>query len=293
MKTFILEWNPEISSYRIEDFENDLHYIEYGEFNWSVWDWRSARSGDNFYMIRCSGERNGIVMKGFFTSDPYEADDWSGKGREVHYMDFRPVVMVHPETGRMLGVEALEAAMPDFLWNGGHSGRELPEGYVGILNGMWDEYLAAGPVGVNGDSSAVNDTPAAGIDDAVSAAAEYLFDRKDGLGNPLVLHSLAVGLRGKTDDDMVCGFLHSVMQEGGVTAGELRERGFSERIVDALMVLRPEEDESVYDFVRRVAASGDSLALSVIRRDIPDWMSRIPKEQQPEYMEACRYLGSL
>ena len=275
----------------MEDFENDLHYIEYGEFNWSVWDWRSARSGDNFYMVRCSGERNGIVMKGFFTSDPYEADDWSGRGREVHYMDFRPLVMVHPETGRMLGVEALEAAMPDFQWNGGHSGRELPQEYADLLDTMWDEYMAAGPVGDNGNSSALNDTPAAGIDDAVSAAAEFLYDRRDGLGNPLVLHSLAVGLSGRDDDDMMCGFLHPVMQEGGVTAGELRERGFSERIVDSLMILMRTGDESVSDFVRRVAATGDSLAISVIGRDITDWMSRIPENQRTEYMEASGYLG--
>ena len=47
-----MEWKPSISSYRMEDFNNDLAYIEYGEFNWSVHDWKQARSGDNFYMIK-------------------------------------------------------------------------------------------------------------------------------------------------------------------------------------------------------------------------------------------------
>ena len=31
MKTFILKWRPLISSYKMEQFEEEMHYIEYGE----------------------------------------------------------------------------------------------------------------------------------------------------------------------------------------------------------------------------------------------------------------------
>lgn len=81
MKTFILKWRPLISSYKMEQFEEEMHYIEYGEFNWSVHEWEKARSGDNFYMVKVGEGRTGIVMKGFFTSAPYEAADWSDKNR--------------------------------------------------------------------------------------------------------------------------------------------------------------------------------------------------------------------
>ena len=73
MKTFILEWRPEISSYKMKDFITDLEYLEYGEFNWSVWDWEKARSGDSCFMVKCGESGTGIVMKGFFTSDPYSS----------------------------------------------------------------------------------------------------------------------------------------------------------------------------------------------------------------------------
>ena len=45
MKTFILKWRQLISSYKMEQFEEDMHYLEYGEFNWSLHEWEKARSG--------------------------------------------------------------------------------------------------------------------------------------------------------------------------------------------------------------------------------------------------------
>ena len=38
MKTFILEWNPAVSDYKDEDFRKDIGFLEYGYFNWSVWE---------------------------------------------------------------------------------------------------------------------------------------------------------------------------------------------------------------------------------------------------------------
>ena len=36
MKVFVLQWNPEISSYRMEDFTADLKNFDGEWFNWSV-----------------------------------------------------------------------------------------------------------------------------------------------------------------------------------------------------------------------------------------------------------------
>ena len=144
MKVFVLQWNPEISSYRMEDFTADLAYFEGESFNWSVWDWKEAHEGDMFFLIKCGGEGpNGIVMQGHFTSEPYVDEDWSGKGRVVHYMDMEPEYMIHPERCDILTTEALEEAMPEFQWKGGHSGREVPFMYVLELETMWTKYLEA------------------------------------------------------------------------------------------------------------------------------------------------------
>ena len=39
------------------------------------------------------------------------------------------------------------------------------------------------------------------------------------------------------DEEMICGFLHDVLEDSEFSAGELREDGFSEHIVDTLILL--------------------------------------------------------
>ena len=38
-KVFILEWRPAISSYKLEDFTDELEHFDNAWFNWSIWDW--------------------------------------------------------------------------------------------------------------------------------------------------------------------------------------------------------------------------------------------------------------
>ena len=56
-------------------------------YNWSVWEYEKAKCGDRFYMVRVGEGNTGVVMSGVFDSHPYEAADWSGKGRRTFYMD--------------------------------------------------------------------------------------------------------------------------------------------------------------------------------------------------------------
>lgn len=269
MKTFILEWRPSISSYKMEDFCEELHVLGYGEFNWSVYDWKSARSGDNFYMIKCGEGCTGVVMKGYFISEPYLASDWSGQQREVHYMDMRPLVMVNPDKCPVITTAQLEEAMPQFQWNGGHSGRELGAEYTRILDRMWEEYLASLPESIWSSDAAGRHCPEeAGIDDAVNLASRAHMDAVDLDGQPVILHPLAVGLAGKTSDEKVCGFLHDVLEDSEFTAGELREEGFPERIIDTLMLLCHDEQTPYMEYVKRIADSGDRVAIAVKLADL-------------------------
>lgn len=300
MKTFILEWRPSISSYKMEDFENDMNFLEYGEFNWSVWDWESARSGDNFYLIKCGEGRTGIVMKGFFTSSPYEADDWSGKQRKVHYMDLRPTFMVHPQTPfGLLSCEELSSVMPEFQWDGGHSGRLLPQEYTAILDRMWDEYTdnLQGSQENDGRLFTRNDLPVAGIDEAVSLASRAHSDAIDLDGRPVILHPLAVGLAGKNDSEMICGFLHDVMEDTHWDAGSIREEGFSEEVIDTLLLLTHDKDTPYLDYIRRIVDSGNATALAVKMNDLRHNLERDRagghEKQVRKHSEALALIESL
>lgn len=144
-KTVILMWNPSISSYTMERFEEDLKSLASGwgpdDFNWSVWDYENASEDDKFFMVKVGPGTNGIVMSGTFSSNPYKGEDWAGKGREVCYMEMLVVEMIHPDRCPILTSDRLAAEIPDFVWDGGHSGRLLNEKQADKLNQLWNEYL--------------------------------------------------------------------------------------------------------------------------------------------------------
>ena len=291
MKTFILEWRPSISSYKMEDFEQDFHFLEYGEFNWSVWDWENARNGDNFYMVKCGEGRTGIVMKGFFTSDPYEADDWSGKNRQVHYMDFRPTFMIHPNHPKgILTTQELEKVIPEFEWNGGHSGRELPEKFAAKLDALWNEYVGRFcREEANGESLEFNFIPEATVDDAIKQAAYTLYDKKDIFGNQMILHSLKVGLAGSSDEEKICGFLYHILEvdTDAVSVGYLREEGFSEKTIDSLLLLSNPSGDDEEEHIRNIVESGDKTAIAVKRNDLIIRLEEANAAKNKQVLDAC------
>lgn len=142
MKTFILFWNPAISSYKLDDFQRELEEIsDYcNNMNWSVWEYDKAHAGDRFFMVRCGNGKTGICMSGYFTSEPYKAEDWSGRGRVTYYMDLEPDVMIHPDHLPILTTSELVSAIPSFDWKGGHSGRLLDEKSAEKLEKLWKSF---------------------------------------------------------------------------------------------------------------------------------------------------------
>lgn len=140
MNTVILFWNPEISSFKYEDFTNSVKNINTETFNWSVWEHEKAKKGDSFFLVKCGeGNNNGICMSGHFISDPYLGANWNGKGGEIYYMDMKIDVAINPLYFPLFSTEQLQQLFPDFDWTGGHSGRILPQFYS--LHSIWLRFL--------------------------------------------------------------------------------------------------------------------------------------------------------
>ena len=140
MNTIILFWNPKISSYTMERLREDLDYRQHVS-NWSVWEHDKAHKGDRFFMVRCGEGKTGICMSGRFRSEPYLDEDWSGKGREVYYMDLMADTVIDPDLLPILSIEVLSKKIPSFNWNGGHSGRVLPVEDAEKLENLWVDFL--------------------------------------------------------------------------------------------------------------------------------------------------------
>ena len=149
LHTFILMWNPAISSITIHNHIDSIAHIDDWEFNWSVYEWEKTKLGDRFYLVRVGEGNTGIVMSGIFTSEPYTERDWNRirKTKEIHYMDMQPNFIVNPETMPIITTAQLQEAIPDFEWRKGHSGtlltdvqaRKLEELFAGYLHTVEDK----------------------------------------------------------------------------------------------------------------------------------------------------------
>ena len=230
MKTFVLEWDPAVSDYSVGDFQRDFPNIEYGDFEWGLDGCQGIRSGDNFILLKTGDGAKGIVMRGFFLSAPFTS-------REGFRASLRPQLMIHPDHPKgLLTTGELSEAVPDYPWEGGTSGRELPEEHVRTVDRLWDGYLRRfGKADYDCILLSRNDRPEAGLDEAVTVAAGALYDRKDPEGNPLILDSIVSCAAATSDEGRICAILKSVLTVPDWSAGALRESGFHERIIDRLV----------------------------------------------------------
>ena len=106
------------------------------------------------------------------------------------------------------------------------------------------------------------------VEETLRIALEAHEGQKDLDGKPVVLHPIAVGLMGCNDAETKTGFLHDVVEDSELTLDELRGRGVDEDVLAALQLLTHARTEDYFDYVRRIAASGNTTAIHVKINDL-------------------------
>ena len=131
------------------------------------------------------------------------------------------------------------------------------------------------------------------------ALASALFEGKyDQGGKPYILHCLYVMYKlGPDDEDlMIIGVLHDVVEDTHITIQDLREMGFSERVLAALELLTHRAGVPYMDYIKTLATNEDCK--KVKRADL-DHNSRILRmkglrkkdfERLEKYFTAYEYL---
>ena len=131
MNTFILRWNPAISSYKINshlDIVSHVRKMQFpNNFNWSVREWENLKKGDTFILLQVGTDADGIAMIGRFISSPYEEESWRGDGSKVHYADMEIFDAFDLSEQKEFRTAEFEKDFPKIKWHGGHSGEELDE----------------------------------------------------------------------------------------------------------------------------------------------------------------------
>ncbi len=130
-RLFILRWNPDISSFMEERFEEGVKLLnrkgsESLGFNWSIWEHEAVRPGDWWVLCRVGNGVEGIVGAGRFASAAYQAASWRGDGKTIWYADMEILWFQDPGRSGALRAADLEKDFPEVDWHGGHAGVAVP-----------------------------------------------------------------------------------------------------------------------------------------------------------------------
>lgn len=139
-KTYLLCWNPDVDDFKVEHYTNALKQFPDGFcYNWELTEWEDAEEFDYFYMVRVGKGNTGIVFRGMFTSEPFEAED--EKTRKVaHYVDIDCYDAVLPNETPNIPMKVLQKELPDINWD------KLPKGVLldlekeDALDRLWEKY---------------------------------------------------------------------------------------------------------------------------------------------------------
>ena len=136
------------------------------------------------------------------------------------------------------------------------------------------------------------------LETALKIAVEAHHGQKDKYGAPYILHPLRVMARLNSDPEKIVAVLHDVVEDTDWTLDQLRKKGFSAEIVEAIDCVTKREGEAYEEFVKRSASN--SLARRVKLADLEDNMdvrrletvTTKDMERLNRYLRAWRYLAS-
>ena len=120
------------------------------------------------------------------------------------------------------------------------------------------------------------------VDDAVQEAVRYHRGEVDLNGGPYVLHALSVGLRGKTNDERIVGFLCDLVGvRKDYLLSNLALTGVTRVQLTALKLLVHQKGVKFDDYIQAIANSGNALAIAVKINDLEDMIVRAEQGNHP------------
>lgn len=105
---------------------------------------------------------------------------------------------------------------------------------------------------------------------AMLIAAQAHLNQKDRGRKAYILHPIRVAMRLRTDDEelMCIAILHDAVEDSELTFEDLRDYGFSDRVVNALQLLTHEKGVPYFEYIENMQNNRD--ALRVKREDLRD-----------------------
>ena len=126
MNTFILRWNPNISSYKMETHLQVVGHAKRMDFpqsfDWSVFEWQKVKDGDMVILLQVGTDSDGIAMIGKIMGKPQADESWRKDGSKAHYVYIEIFDAYITTEFKELLAENFENEFDKIKWHKGHSG---------------------------------------------------------------------------------------------------------------------------------------------------------------------------
>ena len=118
------------------------------------------------------------------------------------------------------------------------------------------------------------------VEEALQIALDAHTGQKDLDGKPVILHPIAVGIMGSDDAEIKAGFLHDVVEDSELTIDDLRRKGVDGEVLAALELLTHDKETDYFEYVYRIAHSGNYTAIHTKINDLKHNLDRGRKSYQ-------------
>jgi (p)ppGpp synthase/HD superfamily hydrolase len=114
------------------------------------------------------------------------------------------------------------------------------------------------------------------LERAIEIAAHAHTGQVDKAGEPYILHPLRVMLGVSTPDEQIVAVLHDIIEDTGITSGDLGAEGFSDQVVEAVITLTKVKGQTYEQYIAGLAHHPLARIVKLADLDDNSNISRIP-----------------
>ena len=121
-------------------------------------------------------------------------------------------------------------------------------------------------------------------------------NQTDKSGLPYVFHPFHLAEQMKTEETTIVALLHDVVEDTDITLEDLKEKGFSKEIIDAIALMTHDDDTDYMDYVREIKKNPIAKAVKLADLRHNSDLSRMDVidekvlERRKKYLEAIEIL---
>lgn len=121
-------------------------------------------------------------------------------------------------------------------------------------------------------------------------------DQKDKSGMPYVFHPFHLAEQMETEETTIVALLHDVIEDTELTLDDLRKKGFSESVLEAIALMTHAPEVDYMDYVEKIKTNAIAKAVKLADLRHNSDLSRLDEvtekalERQKKYLKAMELL---